>query len=77
MPKGVCGAACASAALSSSQSDVAVAKGSGNESRRKTASFSSSIVWAISQWVNKATCRDAGRFASLSYRAVSMRAADA
>ena len=40
MSNGVFGAACAPTALSSSQSDVAVAKGSGNEERRKPASFS-------------------------------------
>lgn len=39
MSKGVCVAAYASAALSSSQSDVAVAKGSGNASRRRPAIF--------------------------------------
>ena len=77
MSKGVRGAACASAALSSSQSDVAVAKGSGSESRRKPASFSFSVVWALSHCVNKAIWTDACRFASLSDRAASIRAADA
>ena len=39
--------------------------------------FSFSVVWALSHWVNKAIWTDACRFASLSNRAASIRAADA